>query len=127
MTHIPQDDEPLIRFLQQHRPIPPATATPLEAQLMQLVAREPKRLSSKSILFWIIPGAIVAAGLSTWLGWKGSHPSLQMAVQPEELESFVVETWSGTIGETTQETNPEISWLMLEESDPNQNNKTNYK
>lgn len=130
MTQVPQDDGPLIRFLKQHRPTPPATITPVEAQLMQLVNRDLKRFSRKQArLFWIVPSAIAVAGLVIWLGFKGSDPSPQLAVQPEELESFVVDSWNGAIGDlsyATYETDTETSWLILEDSETDRKNKTNH-
>lgn len=120
MTHFPYDDEPLIQFLKQHRPIPPTTATSVEKQLMQWVAKESNLSSDKRLsLLWIIASAIAAVGLATWLGWKGSHSSFGIAAKPEELESFVVESWNGSLEElsyATKETNLENSWLILEES-----------
>lgn len=120
MTHLPHDDEPLIQFLKQHRPIPPPTAISVEKQLMQGVAREPYLSSDKRLsLLWLIPSAIAAAGLATWLGWKGTHSSFGIATQPKELESFVIESWNGSLEElsyTPKETKLE-NWLFLEESD----------
>lgn len=130
MTHFPHDDKPLIQFLKQHRPIPPATASSVEKQLMQWIAKEPNLSSDKQIsLLWLIPCAIAAAGLTIWLGWKGTNSSFGIAAQSEELESFVIESWNGSFEEfsyATKETNLE-NWLILEESNPNQKNKNNRK
>jgi hypothetical protein len=121
MTHFPHDDEPLIQFLKQHRPIPPITASSVEKQLMQWVAKEPNLASDQRIsLLWLILSAIATVGLVTWLGWRGSHSSFGIAAQSEELESFVIESWNGSLEELSyapKETKLENAWFILEESD----------
>lgn len=131
MTRLPDDDQPLIQFLKQNRPIPPATPNLVEKQLMQWVVKK-RRVSSKSILVrWLIPGAIATAGLVTWQLWKSSPSTQQMATQPEELESFVIDSWNGAneqLSYATTPNHPENVWLMLE-SQPysTSKNKTNHK
>lgn len=129
MTRLPHDDQPLIQFLKQNRPIPPTTPNLVEKQLMQWVVKERRVSSSKPILVrWLISGAIATAGLVTWQLWKSSPSTQQMATQPEEIESFVIDSWNGTneqLSYATTETQLENAWLMLEESYSTSKNKTN--
>jgi hypothetical protein len=130
MTRLPHDDQPLIQFLKQHRPIPPATTNLVEKQLMQWVAQERRVLESKPIFKWLITGALATAGLVTWHLWKSSPTTQHMATQSEELESFVIESWNGAneqLSYTTTETQLENAWFMLEEDSSTSKNKTNYK
>ncbi|GFE70405.1 hypothetical protein [Chroococcus sp. FPU101] len=131
MTRLPHDDQPLIQFLKQNRPIPPATTNLVEKQLMQWVVKERRVSSSKPIFYrLLIPGMIATAGLVTWHFWKSGPSTQQMATQPEELESFVIDSWNGAneqLSYAPKETNLENTWLMLEESDSNSKNKTNHK
>ncbi|PSF35270.1 hypothetical protein C7H19_17075 [Aphanothece hegewaldii CCALA 016] len=130
MTHFPPDDKPLIQFLKQYRPVAPKTATSVEKQLMQWVAQKPHLSSKKHIsLFWVIPSAIAASILATWLGGQQTQTSFEITAQSKELESFVIDSWNSSLKElsdTNYETNLE-SWLILEETESNSNNITYYK
>jgi len=117
------DDENLVAFLKQYRPIAPPARTNVEEQLMELVAREPLPPARHSHqFFWIISSAMAGSLLLTIGGYRWLTYSLQVAARPEELESFMVEGWNSAMGDPPEVLSiqtTEVQWLTLAESQPN--------
>lgn len=98
MSSNPQHDRPLVHFLQQHRPLPPAGPLALEDQLM---AQLPQQTAvplflRRSRLTW---GLSLTALVGVLVGAVLIPPSwrtARQAAKPAELEAFLVESWSVT-------------------------------
>ena len=127
MSKLPQDnDEPLVAFLRQNRPVPPPESLDFEDKLMHLVEKEAnsssyhqpsQALSSVSPhYYWVFPGVIAASLLFIWSSWRTLNLPQTARVEVTELESFLINSWNGVIGETDhQQLNypAENSWLLL--------------
>ena len=115
MTQFPNDDQKLVAFMRQNRPVPPPAADNLEAQLMELVERQP--ISSRrqhTPFIWAVPSAIAAGLLLTWGSYRLLNPSPNF--NAAELETFLVNNWNGAISETSlasQTDTTETDWLLL--------------
>lgn len=106
----PQDDEKLIAFLQQHRPVPPPAGENAEQRLMTQLRPQLRPAQRRQLrLLWLLPGAVVA-GL-VWSLWQP-----QPAPQADALDAFMVSNWEGMTGVADPST-PEASWLLLNELD----------
>lgn len=126
MNRFSDDDEQLIDFLKQYRPVPPRARANLEAQLMELVTREPPpppRYAHQ--FFWIVSSAMAGSLLLGVGGYRWLNPSPQVATNPSELETFLVDSWSGSIGDisatpSTSSTTyvTEADWLLISEAEP---------
>ncbi|MGK7872592.1 MAG: hypothetical protein AB4426_04565 [Xenococcaceae cyanobacterium] len=118
MTKFPNEDEKLVAFLRQHRPVPPPAAANFEEQLMmELVQRQPIPSQGKRYPFlWAVFSAIAAGLLLTWGGYRLLNHSPQIAADTDELETFLVNNWNAAIGETSFESqtySSEADWLLL--------------
>ena len=119
------DDEKLIAFLKQYRPLPPSLATNLEDKLIQKIQQEP-RLSNRKFpwLFWAIPSAIAASLLLVWGGSRWGQTSPQIAVNSHEIEGFIVETWEGSMEENSLNSSHATllsDLLLMNDFQPNNN------
>ncbi len=119
MSHLsPKDDEKLVEFLKEYRPLPPPPKSSLEDELIELIESEPVISGYSAHWRWLLPSTL-AASLVLFLGmYRVLSPTPQMAqVSPEELEGFLVESWTGIVGEPltpmTAHTAPESTWLSL--------------
>jgi hypothetical protein len=117
---LPQDDEKLVAFVRRYRPVPPPAAINLEQQLMSLVEKNALNCQKKTKLRCLVPAACAAGLLLAWGGynWFASQQQPQFAASPqeEELETILVESWQGTVGEPTNAFQPvsaEADWLAL--------------
>lgn len=148
MTLLPPDDEQnLVNFLKQYRPSPPPARANLEACLMQQVKQMPTRSRYQNCLGWMIPTAIAACSLIAWGSYRWLNPVVpsmtfseentvpittnrvnsdifarQTIVSSEELETFLLESWTGTMDYTIEDANSttlELSWYSLVDSDTN--------
>lgn len=117
------DDENLVAFLKQYRPVAPPARANVEEQLMELVAREPVPPARHSHqFFWIISSAMAGSLLLAMGGYRWLAPSSQVATKPEELESFMVDGWNSALGEPPEVYSiqtTEVQWLTLAESQSN--------
>jgi hypothetical protein len=119
MMKFPEDDEKLIAFLKQYHPIAPRSRIDAEEQLMELVSREPPSPTRHSQqFFWIVSSAMAGSLLLTVGGFRWLNSSPQMA-NSEELETFIVDNWHGTMEETPAATPTNLTsdsdWLILTE------------
>ena len=120
MIRFPQDDEKLVAFVRRHRPVPPPAAMGLEQQLMQRVEKEAIDCHKTAKIRFLIPATCAAAlifagGVHNWFA---QQHQLQFTVrsQDQELETFLRESWQGTVGEVVNPSYPvsrEASWLTL--------------
>lgn len=99
-----QDDEQdLIAFLRQHRPLPPTQNSPLESHLMQLVNQTSQRdfLESHLKLITAFSGTIVLGLAVIWSGNRWNQPTQKIAVDQGIVEAFLINSWENTINEHT--------------------------
>lgn len=111
-----QNDEQLVTFLSQYRPVPPPAADNLETKLMQMVQQQPRPKKLAFSPLWVIPSAVAAGILLLWGGYTILRPSSQFAETNErELEVFLVNGWNGTMKTTmlSYANTPEADWYLL--------------
>ncbi|NJK35061.1 MAG: hypothetical protein HC919_08970 [Oscillatoriales cyanobacterium SM2_2_1] len=100
MSPHPEEHATLAAFLQQHRPVPPAPCSDLEARLMLQIEAMPHSTTAKKK--WFRSGvavvlAVVASSvlLWAWLGQTRSQEQLVLtAAEREELETFLLSSVS---------------------------------
>jgi hypothetical protein len=112
----PEDDK-VVNFLRQYRPHLPPLQTNREEQLMQIIAQEKQVTSSRLLpLLGIITG-ITALFMIMFSSYRQSNPSPGLTkISDEELEAFLVESWSNTIdGQSSSPTVDSSPWTSLSE------------
>lgn len=124
MTRFSHDDDndKVVHFLSQHRPIPPTPSPQLEKELMKRIEQEPMDSQYSYHWIWILPSAMIAILLMVWGSFRWLSPSPQIANNSQDLETFLVDSWTETIGDTyypsytfgTNNTN--LYWLALGDS-----------
>lgn len=92
----PQDDK-LIAFLKQHQPLCPPSPPLFEEQLMEIIARSPRKISSRPKHLGVITLMAICAGLGFGLS-KINSPQPQLAEQltdreREEIVSYLLDDW----------------------------------
>lgn len=135
MTPFPQnDDENLVNFLRQYRPIVPDAASDLEEKIIAAVEaaanNQPEATSRKqkqqSVFFvpnsrlfsgksWRMPAAIAASLVMTVIGYQSLlfYQSITAKPQPNpaemaQLEAFLESNWKAVVGESS-----ETEWLNV--------------
>ncbi|ELS01312.1 hypothetical protein Xen7305DRAFT_00010150 [Xenococcus sp. PCC 7305] len=99
-----QDDEQdLIAFLHQHRPLPPKQNSHLESHLMELVNQTSQRNSPENHLKLItaFSGTIVLGLAVLWSGSRWSQQTQKIAVDQGMVEAFLLNSWENTVNEHT--------------------------
>ncbi len=95
------DEDPLVNFLRQNRPLPPQEPQGFESHLMNLIARDSQLSQSFSKRFRGLIGGTIFTGLLLLLG--GFRPSndtpLVARVSDRDLETFLIDSWDGAMGE----------------------------
>jgi hypothetical protein len=119
MNKIYNDDQNLVKFVKQNRPLPPSNNHFVETQLMNIISKENQHSSRLNhSLFWVVPSAI-ATGLLLMSGSViKNNLSPQIAHESENLETFMVNSWQGSLSESIdnqQFYNPEKGWFLLTE------------
>lgn len=114
----PQDDEKLVAFIRRYRPVPPPAALGLEQRLMSSVEKNVLNCQEKAKWRFLVPAACAAGLLLAWTAYNRlTLPQAQFtASSEEELETFLVESWQGSVGEPTNTFQPatvEADWLAL--------------
>lgn len=112
MTQFPPDDQPLVDFLRQHRPLPPPPALDLEQRLLATLGETPQpkgttvlersravvsRSSRSARSLWLVPPAIVAGLLVTWTAERFWLPSNPSPAEVSSLEAFMENNWQGSV------------------------------
>jgi hypothetical protein len=119
MTQIQNNEqENLIKFMKNNRPLPPRNHYKLEEELMIIINNKSQKKSSKNLLFWLIPSLLTGVLFLTWGNLNNNQNSLKIANNNQEIESFMVNTWEEAIGENVhnqQLANSEDDWLLLAE------------
>ena len=115
----PHDDNRnnLVSFLRHNQPIPPQAHPDLERQLMESL--EPRKSNKRCFKSgWTIPGAIATGFLFTSVSFSVRTP--RIALEPKDLENFLVKNWQNTLGENSysaiEET--EAYWLLPTVTEP---------
>lgn len=99
------DDQKLVAFLREHRPLPPPVKDGFEDQLrskINLLPQAQPPLSRRGLCL-VIPSAIAASLLLVWgaMRWLAPPPQFAQKASDEELEAFLIDGWYGTMGETS--------------------------
>ncbi|MCF2972038.1 hypothetical protein L1047_12615 [Synechococcus sp. Nb3U1] len=107
MNQNPFEEEQLRQFLRQFRTPPPSSD--LEDRILRSVTAHPLRQRSRLGWGWV--GIPILVG--TLLGWAGYQRwQAQVVVQETEaLESFLINTWGGLLGQDGVEA--ETWWIEL--------------
>ena len=92
------DDRDLVAFLKQHRPIPPPAPASSEQDLMATIALTESRKKTWKIKPLITIASVAVAGAI--VSWLGFDRSLRPTYTNAQLESFMVNSWDSTVGET---------------------------
>ena len=99
------DDQPLVDFLRQHRPEPPAPLPDLEIRLMAAIAAEPQHAPARtwypSPRQWLVLVPTMAAGfLSIWVGARSPMTSaIAQQESSQELAEFFATSWNGSLSQ----------------------------
>ncbi|HEY9890026.1 MAG TPA: hypothetical protein V6D02_16590 [Candidatus Obscuribacterales bacterium] len=95
----PPDDDRLVAFLRQHRPVPPAPAPALETRIIaaiQPLPRRPRAPWRDRPWHYGVP-ALAAAVLVAWGVGVSRRPAAEPATELADLETFMTEVWYGAI------------------------------
>lgn len=90
------NQENFINFLRENRPVPPPPQSDLEQQLMESIEVQSIQERRRRYKFnWTIPSAIATGFLftSVSLSWK----TPRIAIEPNDLEMFLVNNWNYTL------------------------------
>ena len=112
---LPEDDDrDLIKFLQQHRPIPSEANSHIESQLMKLIEEQPRKSSKNSSnLFWFVPGAIAMGIVFSWNNQRFLQYTPQFTREINNVELFLVDSWEETMDNSYISTTPETEIYQL--------------
>ncbi|ACK71694.1 conserved hypothetical protein [Gloeothece citriformis PCC 7424] len=118
------DDDQVVQFLSQYRPLPPTPSPQLEQELMQRIEQEPIESKYSSRWVWIVSSAIVGLSLMIWGSDRWLKPFPQIANGSQDLEAFLVHTWTQTVEDTdtpsrsypSETQNSNLYWLSLVDS-----------
>ena len=100
---LPQDEQDLVSFLRQYRPLPPQQKPHLENQVMDLVNQTSQRNSSEkySTLITFFSGTIAVILAVIWHGSRWNQQTPQIAIDQDMIETFLINSWDNTINEQT--------------------------
>ena len=99
-----QDDEQdLVSFIRQHRPLPPSQNPHLENQVMELINQTSSKKSQENYftLITTLSGTIVVGLVVTWSSSRWSQQIPQIAIDQDTVETFLINTWENTIDDQT--------------------------
>ena len=102
-----------VKFLQQNQPIAPKAYPDLEQQIFNCLESRTDRSKKYCRTWWTIPGAIATGFLFTSISFSLKTP--RIAIEPEDLETFLVKNWQNTLNTHTYTTVEETDayWLLL--------------
>ncbi len=110
MTNLRNDNQKnFVNFLRENRPVPPHPQSDLEQQLIESIEAQSTQEPRRHYKFiWTIPNAIVTGVLftSVSLSWK----TPRIAIEPNDLEIFLVNNWNYTL-------NNHPDYTVLDESE----------
>jgi hypothetical protein len=114
------NEQKLITFLRQNRPLPPPLKDNFEEQLMTIISQQYRfYLPQKNYFFWVAMGIIGGGLLLTISGLTRSNYRPQIANNQEDLETFMINAWQGSMAETLEHNDRnsiENDWLFLTET-----------
>ena len=113
------EDDNLVKFLQTYQPMPPSEAKPCEELIMRSISlsserenintnkkcdRRRRTFGERQKLLWLLPITLVSAILmiSGYL-LKNNKLSPQMVSNYDEMDSFMIDIWQGSMAEETEE------------------------
>lgn len=110
--HLSEDDN-LVKFLQTHAPKPPSEKKPCEELVMRSIslastqeniATNKKCDRHRSKLLWLLPITVITAVLmlSNQL-WKQNKLSPEMVSRDDDMDTFMIDTWYGSMAEEVDE------------------------
>lgn len=96
MAQFLPDEDKLVRFLRENRPLPPTGSLDLEKHILERI----KQKVSPSPVHppWMVPAGLLACALA--LGWgigRIWQPQPQIAATPAEIEAFLLESWQSSL------------------------------
>jgi hypothetical protein len=112
----PEDDK-VVNFLRQYRPHLPPLQTNREEQLMQIITQEKQATTTRLLPLLGIISGITALLMIMFSSYRQSNLSPGLTkTSDEELEAFLVESWSNTIdGQSSSPTVDSSPWTSLSE------------
>lgn len=132
MNNLPPDDEKLVEFLRQYRPVPPPAGASAEERLLAAIESEPKVRHSPYSFRWAIPALVAAGVLLVWgsirLFTPLTLPQGQVAdrnrdaTDTADIEEFMFSSWNGAIDGATPiayNDSSESNWALLNELESN--------
>ncbi|WP_013320473.1 hypothetical protein [Gloeothece verrucosa] len=130
MTRLSHDDndDSLVQFLSQYRPVPPPASVQLEERLIKRIEKEPMDSANSFDWFWVLPSAMTALLLMVGVSYRWFRASPDLAKQPESiptryqtLETFVIDSWDGATEDSSYlsgTNNSNLYWLNFADSQP---------
>ena len=126
MSQFPKDDQELIYFLQQYRPLPPPADCDLEKQIYIRVSHESQHRRYPK-LRWLVPTIITTSVLGIWGAYNLIKPSeyeqfvyQSQTIETAETENFMVSTWEETINTSPWENQDQsvyYQWISADNID----------
>ena len=120
MTKLPdREQQNLVNFLRENRPITPNSQCNLEQRLMDSIGEQPRKHSKYgSSLIWTIPSAIATGFLFTSVGLSWKTP--QVVIEASELDQFLVNSWNDAVDSDnfTILNGKDTEWLFTTEQKP---------
>ena len=113
MSNLPNNKQNnLVSFLRHNQPLPPDPHPDLEHQLLAALEPRTQQRSLRYKVVWTVPGAIATGFLFTLISFSLKTPRL--ALEPKDLENFVVKNWHNTLEQTgyTAAEDTEAYWLL---------------
>ncbi|MGK7894345.1 MAG: hypothetical protein AB4372_12165 [Xenococcus sp. (in: cyanobacteria)] len=100
---LPNDEQDLVSFLRQHRPIAPKQTPHLENQVMDLVNQTSQRNSQEkhSTLITFFSGMLAVIIAVIWNSSRWNEQTPQIAIDQDIIETFLINSWENTIHEQT--------------------------
>ncbi|MEM8719319.1 MAG: hypothetical protein AAGE84_08415 [Cyanobacteria bacterium P01_G01_bin.39] len=119
MTNLHNDHQNnFASFLRDNQPLPPDAHPNFEQQLFDSLELRKTNRNKYLRVAWTIPSAIVTSFLFTSVSLTFRTP--RIALEPKDLENFIVRNWQSTLGNTgynaIEET--EAQWLLPLVADP---------
>ena len=114
MTNLNDDRQNnFVKFLQQNQPVAPQAYPDLEQQIFNCLESRTDKSKKYYKTWWTIPGAIATGFLFTSISFSLKTP--RVAIELEDLETFLVKNWQNTLNTHTYTAAEETDayWLLL--------------
>jgi hypothetical protein len=105
-TQPPNDDQDLIRFLQQYRPQPPSASPNLEERILSVVEQlenAPQRRQQRWYRSPWVPTAIAAGLVVGLVSYRALLPSRPNPAELRSLEAFMETNWNASVNDDAEE------------------------